>query len=57
MEVNSVHKVVDVNSGWSVCRYTRATIASVAILALTWIQLDIAESIRYFFTLLLNSVQ
>lgn len=57
MKVNSVHKIADVHSQSTVFCYLKLLIASLAVLALTWIQLDIADIFRSFFAPLINSVQ
>lgn len=56
MKVNSVHKIGDVQDQIKLSCYVKVLIASFTVLALTWIQLDIAKSIRVFFDPLLNSV-
>ncbi len=57
MKVNSVHKIGDVHNQLSVFCYIKALIGSLAVLTLTWLQLDIAKVIRSFLGPTLNSVQ
>lgn len=57
MQVNSVHKIEDVQDQLNWRCYVKSLIGSLTILVLTWLQLDIANSIRAFFAPLLNTVQ
>lgn len=57
MQVNSVHKIEDVQTQLNWRCYVNSLIGSLTILVLTWFQLDIANSIRSFFASILNSVQ
>lgn len=57
MKVNSVHKLGVVHRKRQASCYLKALAGSLTVLVLTWTQLDVAKSFRYFFDIIINSVQ